>query len=511
MNTPEATEKAFLMILDGWGLGKVPEVDAIRIGKTPFFDSLMEKYPHGTLVTFGENVGLPPGQMGNSEVGHLNIGAGRIVYQELARINKAIDEGTLAKEEELKNAISYAMANNKPIHILGLLSDGGVHSHINHISELAKISSDSGLEKVFIHAFTDGRDTDPLGGADYVNQLNQAIHGTNAKLASIIGRYYAMDRDKRWERTKLAYDLLVHGKGTQISNGYEALKASYDNDITDEFVKPVSVDSEGLIQEGDVVIFANFRTDRPRQLVTALNQEDLSEYGMNKMDLYFLTMTPYDETYHGVKCIYGKDRIVDTLGEVLDQHNLKQIRIAETEKYPHVTFFFSGGREEPFSGESRILIPSPKVATYDLAPEMSAFEVTDSIINVLEGSELPDFICLNFANADMVGHTGVMEAAIKAVEAVDECLRTIVTKAVEQGYHIIIIADHGNSDCMKNPDGSPHTAHTTNLVPVLYVSDQVNQTTQLQDGILADIAPTIMHLMKIPPSPLMTGKVLIDQ
>lgn len=505
------TKKSFLIILDGWGLGKEPSVDAIASANTPFYDHLMQNYENQTLVTFGEEVGLPEGQMGNSEVGHLNIGAGRIVDQELVRINKACRDNTLVDMPVMQDLMAYAKNQNKAIHLLGLVSDGGVHSHIDHLKSIVDSLEHAGVEKVYIHAFMDGRDTGPHMGLEYLTNLTKHIEGKSAKIASVIGRYYAMDRDNRYERIKLAYDLLVHGKGSKTDNLLKSIQESYDSDITDEFIDPISVQENGKdiahIEEGDAVLFYNFRTDRPRQLTTALTQKDFPEYGLKKIPLHFATMTAYDESFEDIKVIFTKDKIAKTIGEVVADAGLTQLRIAETEKYPHVTFFFSGGREKAFEGEDRILIPSPKVATYDLQPEMSAAEITNRVCKNIEEAN-PDFICLNYANTDMVGHTGMMDAAIKATETVDACLNRAVSKALEHNYEIIIIADHGNSDIMRNPDGSAHTAHTTNLVPIIYVSNNPQGT--LKSGRLGDIAPTLLRLMHVPQPPEMTGKSLVE-
>lgn len=503
-------KKVILMILDGWGKSPDPKVSAIEQANTPFVDSLYTQYPNADLLTDGMNVGLPEGQMGNSEVGHMNLGAGRIVYQDLAKINKAVKEDTLKNEDVLKAAFDYAKANKKPIHFLGLVSDGGVHSHIEHIKALIKAAEESGVEKAFVHAFTDGRDVDPKSGKGFLVDLANFCSDKNTKLASVIGRYYAMDRDKRWERVKLAYDAVVNAEGEKTQDIGKAMQKSYDEGVTDEFIKPlIMTDGENTplakINQGDVVIFFNFRTDRGRELTQALSQQDFHEQNMHKMDLYYVTMTNYDESFKGVKVIYDKENIKDTLGEVLSKNGKKQIRIAETEKYPHVTFFFNGGREEPFDGEQRILCPSPKVATYDLQPEMSAYEIRDAIIPELKKGEA-DFVCLNFANPDMVGHTGVMSAAIKACETVDECARDVVTAGLENGYSTIVIADHGNCDTMVNPDGSPNTAHTTNPVPLILVDKDLKE---IKGGVLGDIAPTILKLMGVPQPEAMTQKPLV--
>jgi 2,3-bisphosphoglycerate-independent phosphoglycerate mutase len=491
-------KKVILMILDGWGKSPDPKVSAIDNANVPFIDSLYKNYPNAQLRTDGLNVGLPEGQMGNSEVGHMNLGAGRIVYQDLAKINLAVQNKTMNKEQVLVDAFQYAKDKNVNVHFLGLVSDGGVHSHTSHLRGLIDATQDFGLQKVFIHAFTDGRDVDPKSGAKYIKDLEKYISPTSVKLASIVGRYYAMDRDKRWERVKLAYELLVNGKGKHSHDSVADVMDSYHHRITDEFIEPIIMVDENdkpiaTIQENDVVIFFNFRTDRGRQLTEALSQKDFHEENMHKMDLYYVTMTNYDETYENVNVVYNKDNITETLGEVLEKNHKKQIRIAETEKYPHVTFFFSGGREEPFIGESRILKNSPKVATYDLKPEMSAFELTEALVPELEKGDV-DFVCLNFANGDMVGHTGVMEAAIKACEAVDECVEKVITAALANNYTTIVIADHGNCETMINPDGSPNTAHTTNPVPIILVDKDLKH---IKDGVLGDIAPTVLDLMGI--------------
>ncbi len=498
------------MILDGWGNTQDPAVSAIAQAKTPFIDSLYKKYPHAQLLTHGMNVGLPEGQMGNSEVGHMNLGAGRIVYQDLAKINMAVKKGTLNKEPELQKAFQYAKTNNKNVHFLGLVSNGGVHSHINHLKGLLTAAHNEGLKNVYVHAFTDGRDVDPHSGKGFIEELQNHLEKTGGKLASIIGRYFAMDRDKRWERVKKAYDLLVFGKGKPSQNAVKSIEESYAKGISDEFIEPiVMTDVEGkpiaTIEKDDVVIFFNFRTDRGRQLTEVLTQKDYEQFGMKTLPLYFVTLTNYDDSFGNIHVVYNKENLHDTLGEVLEKNGKKQIRIAETEKYPHVTFFFSGGREIPFEGEKRILCPSPTVATYDLKPEMSAYELRDMILPEIE-KETADFICLNFANADMVGHTGVFEAAVKACETVDKCAKAIVEKALESHYTTIIIADHGNSEMMRNPDGSPNTAHTINPVPIIVVDDDIKF---VKDGILADIAPTILHLMGIEKPAIMTQNSLL--
>ena len=497
--------------MDGWGLGKVPAADAIQHAKAPFVHSLYSKYPHSTLITCGEAVGLPEGQMGNSEVGHLNLGAGRIVYQELQRINVAIRDGVFAQKTELLNTIQYAIDNQKPLHVIGLVSDGGIHSHIKHLEAILRVCHNKGLKKIYVHAFTDGRDTDPKSGIGFLKELQQVLNQTGGAIATVTGRYYAMDRDKRWERVKMAYDAMVKGTGLHTDNVLEAVEQSYRDGITDEFIKPIVNatlnPSESLITDGDAVICFNFRTDRCREITKVLTQTNMSEYGMHTLKLYFTTMTDYDKTFENIHVIFENDDLNNTLGEVIAENGLKQIRIAETEKYPHVTFFFSGGRENPFPGESRILVPSPKVATYDLQPEMSAFEVTEKLIPEIE-NETADFICLNFANADMVGHSGVWEAAIKAVETVDACVQKVVTTALAHNYSIFLTADHGNADYMKNPDGSPNTAHTKNLVPLFLISNQYHGS--LKSGKLGDIAPTILTLMGLPVPKEMTGDVLIS-
>lgn len=505
-------EKVALLILDGWGHGQNPEVSAIAQAQTPFVDSLYDKYPNAELTTHGELVGLPAGQMGNSEVGHLNIGAGRIVYQELLRINNAIKDKTLDDNEVLKEAMVYAKENDKPIHLMGLVSDGGVHSHIDHIKGLCDILNKNGLKEVYIHAFTDGRDTDPNGGLDYLKDLQNHLQTSTGKIASIIGRYYAMDRDKRWERIKLAYDLLIEGKGTKTTDFEATIQASYDEGVTDEFLKPIVITNEKneptvVIAEGDVVICFNFRTDRCRQITTALTQQDFPDNGMKTLPLHYVTMTRYDKTFEGVHVIFEKDNLQNTIGEVLAKNGKRQIRMAETEKYPHVTFFFSGGREVAFEGEERIVIPSPKVPTYDSQPEMSANELTTAILEKME-AEAADFICLNFANTDMVGHTGVFEAAMKAAETVDNCVSQIVPMGLKHGYAFIIIADHGNADKMKNEDDSPNTAHTTNLVPIFLVGNGVDGVI-LKDGKLGDVAPTILSIMGLEIPKQMTGEILL--
>ena len=503
--------KAILMILDGWGISPDPKVSAIAQAKTPFVDALYKKYPNATLLTDGMNVGLPEGQMGNSEVGHMNLGAGRIVYQDLARINLAVQNNTLKNEPALQEAFTYARTQGKPVHFLGLLSDGGVHSHIDHLKGLVRAAAEAGVPASYVHAFTDGRDVDPKSGVGFVRDLLATLKGSPTRLASIVGRYYAMDRDKRWERVKEAYDLLVHGTGTPSHDAVASLEASYAQGVTDEFIKPiVMTDAQGdpvaTLADGDVVVFFNFRTDRGRELTQALSQEAFHEQNMHPLKLYYVTLTNYDETFKGVHVVYDKDNIRDTLGEVLARAGKKQIRIAETEKYPHVTFFFNGGREKPFEGEQRILCPSPKVATYDLKPEMSAYEIRDAIIPELKKGEA-DFVCLNFANPDMVGHTGDMKAAIKACETVDSCAREVITAGLENGYSTLVIADHGNCDTMINPDGSPNTAHTTNPVPLILVDPDRKQ---IHSGVLGDVAPTLLEILGVPQPALMTQKSLLS-
>ena len=502
-------KKAILVIMDGWGLGKVKAADAIQNANVPFVSSLYSKYPNTTLITCGEAVGLPDGQMGNSEVGHLNLGAGRIVYQELQRIHVAIRNAEFATNQVLNESLHYALSNKKPLHLIGLVSDGGVHSHINHLKALTSYCKEKGLTEVYIHAFTDGRDTDPKGGLGYLTELQDHLNKSVGEIATVTGRYYAMDRDKRWERVKLAYDALVNGIGEKTTDILAAVANAYGNEITDEFLKPIihSGLKNASIKENDAVICFNFRTDRCREITQVLTQIDLPEFEMKKLKLHYTTMTEYDKTYKDVHVIFETDNLIRTLGEILEENNKTQIRIAETEKYPHVSFFFSGGREKPFEGEKRIMIQSPKVATYDLKPEMSAFEVTDAIVPEIE-NETADFICLNFANADMVGHTGVCSAVVKAVETVDQCVNRVVTAALDHGYTIFLTADHGNADFMINEDGTPNTAHSLNPVP-LFVIDR-SWKGKLKPGKLGDIAPSILKMMNLPIPEEMTGEILIE-
>lgn len=503
-------KKTLLMILDGWGIGNKDKADVISQVSTPNMDRLQKEFPSSRLFASGENVGLPDGQMGNSEVGHLNIGAGRVVYQDLVKINYAIKDGSIRKNEVLVDAFNYARENNKAVHFLGLLSDGGVHSLDRHLYDLCDMTGTFGLKDVFIHGFGDGRDTDPQSGMGYVKNLLTHIAPSNVKLASFIGRYYAMDRDKRWERVKEAYDLLVKGVGKKSSDILKSLKESYDEGVTDEFIRPIVMVGEGdqpvgTIGEGDVIVFFNFRNDRAKELTIVLTQKDMPEYDMKTLPLYYCTLTPYDSTFKGMHVIFDKDNVTNTMGEVLSRAGLSQLRIAETEKYAHVTFFFSGGREEVFEREDRILVPSPKVATYDLMPEMSAYGVRDKIIEDLKTGK-HDFICLNFANGDMVGHTGVYSAIQKAIATVDECVGDVVSTARENGYDILIIADHGNADNAVNSDGSPNTAHSLNPVPCILVTDDYKS---IREGILADVAPTLLHIMDVDIPKEMTGKVLV--
>lgn len=503
-------KKVLLMILDGWGEGKRDKSNVIYTQGEPHIDALRAKYPTSTLSASGENVGLPEGQMGNSEVGHLNIGAGRVVYQDLVKINKACREKKLLENSEIKAAYDYVKSSGKALHFMGLMSDGGVHSSMEHLFAFLDVAAEYGVEKVYVHAFMDGRDTDPKSGKGYIEQLEAQLAKTGAKLATIIGRYYVMDRDKRWERVKLAYDLLVDGKGEPFTKGTDAMQAKYDDNITDEFITPlVAVDGDnkpvGKLSEGDAVIFFNFRNDRAREITHVLTQQDMPEHGMKTLPLYYCTLTPYDDKFRGMHILYDKENVQNTLGEVVAKAGKNQLRIAETEKYAHVTFFFSGGREATFENESRILINSPKVATYDLQPEMSAVEIKDALIEEIKKGK-QDLIILNFANGDMVGHTGVYDAIRKAVDTVDKCAGEVVEAAVAAGYSILVTADHGNADNAVNPDGSPNTAHSLNPVPFIVVDKDVKS---VENGILADIAPTILKLMGIPAPADMTGKALI--
>ena len=501
-------KKAMLMILDGWGIGNHSKSDAIYSTPTPYWDSLINNYPNSQLQASGENVGLPDGQMGNSEVGHLNIGAGRILYQDLVKINKAIKEGSILDNPQIKNAFSYAKENGKALHFMGLTSDGGVHSSLDHLFALCDIAKQYGLEKVYIHCFMDGRDTDPRSGKGFIEQLQAHLDKSTGAIASIIGRYYAMDRDKRWDRVKVAYDLLINGEGAQATDMVKAMQDSYDADVTDEFIKPINnANVDGTIKEGDAVIFFNYRNDRAKELTIVLTQQDMPEEGMHTIPgLQYFCMTPYDASFTGVNILFDKDNVNNTLGEHLSALGKKQLHIAETEKYAHVTFFFNGGRETPYEGEERILVASPKVATYDLQPEMSAFEVKDKLVEAIRSDKF-DFIVVNFANGDMVGHTGIYEAIQTAVKAVDQCVNETVEAAKETGYEVIIIADHGNADNAINADGTPNTAHSLNPVPCVYVTE--NKNAKIADGILADVAPTILHIMGIAQPAEMTGHDLI--
>ena len=505
------THNIGLIILDGWGIGDASSADAIYNSNTPYMDELIRRYPNATLQTSGEHVGLPDGQMGNSEVGHLNIGAGRVVYQELTRINKAIRTGEFFENKALVKAFQEAKENARDVHFIGLLSNGGVHSSQDHLHALCKMANDAGIENAFIHAFTDGRDCDPKSGIKFIQELEDKIKGSGIRIASIIGRYFAMDRDNRWDRIKKAYELLVNGTGQSFSSASQAINSSYTNGITDEFIEPsVIMEQEkaiGTIKDGDTVICFNFRTDRPREISIALTQKDLPQHNMYKLDLSYYTMTNYDRSFESINVVFDKQDLKQTLGEVLAANGKSQVRIAETEKYPHVTFFFSGGREEEFANERRILVNSPKVATYDLKPEMSAFSVCNKIVEDIH-ENAANFICLNFANPDMVGHTGVYSAIKKAVETVDTCLQSVIEAGLGKGYEFLVIADHGNADKAINPDGSPNTAHSLNPVPVILVTDKSIST--LENGILADIAPTILDRLNLPIPEEMTGKSLVQ-
>lgn len=506
-------KKAILAILDGWGIGTNNNISAIYKANTPFIDSCYTKYPNTTLEASGLAVGLPAGQMGNSEVGHMNLGAGRVVYQNLVKLNMAVENGSLGKEKGILAAFEYAKNNHKKVHFIGLVSNGGVHSHINHLKGLLSAAHEFGLENVYVHAFTDGRDCDPMSGKGFIEDLQNHMKASTGKLASIVGRYFAMDRDKRWERVKLAYDAMVNGVGKISKHPVEAIEKSYAEGVTDEFLKPIIVSENNnlpiaKIEENDVVFCFNFRTDRGREITEVLSQQDFPDFGMKKLNLYYVTLTNYDESFQNVNVIFDEEILKETMGEVLEKAGRTQIRIAETEKYPHVTFFFSGGREKEYVGERRLLCPSPKeVATYDLKPEMSAYDIRDAIVPELE-KESADFICLNFANADMVGHTGVFEAAVKACEAVDKCIETVATTAYEHGYAVFILADHGNSDYMINPDGTPNTQHSTNLVPLIVMDKDHNWN--LKPGKLGDVAPSILKVMGVEIPEIMTGEVLVS-
>lgn len=505
--TPSQTSRVALVILDGWGIGSADESDAIAAAKTPCMDHLLNSYAHATLRTDGEFVGLPDGQMGNSEVGHMNIGAGRVVYQDLLRINKAISSGDFYRENVLLEALSYAKSSGKKLHLMGLVSQGGVHSQQEHLHAICRTVQQAGISDFGIHAFTDGRDTSPQLGRKYISNLEEVLKETGGRIVSVHGRYYAMDRDNRWQRIAKSYDTLTRGQGEVYATADEGIAACYEKGITDEFIEPFVVQSPYLIEPGDAVICFNFRTDRCREITTALTQKAFSEFNMAPLDLHYVTMTNYDDTFQGVRVIYDKPNLEKTLGEVISQAGRSQIRIAETEKYPHVTFFFSGGREEPFEGERRLMAHSPKVPTYDLQPEMSADEIVALITPEMRGEQgaPPDFICLNFANPDMVGHTGVFEAIVKAVETTDRCLQEVLEAGVMHDYQFIIIADHGNADYARHPDGSPHTAHTTNPVPIIGISPEIST---LHHGILADVAPTILKMLNIQQPAVMSGKPL---
>lgn len=512
------SKKAILAILDGWGLGTNPEVSALDKANTPFIDSCYQKFPHTTLEASGLAVGLPAGQMGNSEVGHMNLGAGRVVYQNLVKLNMAVENGTLGQQQIIQDAFAYAKKENKKLHFIGLVSNGGVHSHINHLKGLLTAAQEFGLhENVFVHAFTDGRDCDPHSGLGFIEELQDHMATTVGQLATVTGRYYAMDRDKRWERVKLAYDAMVDGVGLQTTDALAAIKDSYDNNVTDEFLKPIilvkTTETDNIVPvakiiDDDVVICFNFRTDRGREITEVLTQKDFPDFFMRKLNLHYITLTNYDKTYQNVQVVFDEEVLKDTMGEILERNGKTQIRIAETEKYPHVTFFFSGGREEEFNGERRLLCPSPKdVPTYDLKPEMSAYDITNIIVPELENGTA-DFVCLNFANTDMVGHTGVFEAAVKAAETVDKCIEKVATAAYENGYTVFILADHGNSDVMINPDGTPNTQHSTNLVPFI-VMDK-DHIWNLKPGKLGDVAPTILKVMGVNIPEIMTGDILVS-
>ena len=501
-------KKTILIIMDGWGLGKVKSSDAIQHAKTPFVGSLYNNYPNSTLITCGEAVGLPDGQMGNSEVGHLNLGAGRVVYQDLQRINVAIRDNSFYKNEQLLSSIEFAKNNNVPLHLIGLVSNGGVHSHINHIKAITSLCMAENFHNVLVHAFTDGRDTDPKSGYEFLKELQQHLDITTGKIATVTGRYYAMDRDKRWERVRIAYDALVNASGERTSDILGSIEKSYSNDVTDEFIMPLINESAGdtKIKNGDAVLCFNFRTDRCREITEVLTQIDMPLFNMQKLNVHYTTMTNFDNSFENVFVMYDKDNLDNTIGQVISAAGKTQLRIAETEKYPHVSFFFSGGREMIFDGEKRIMVPSPKVATYDLQPQMSAYEVTDSVLAAIENT-LPDFICLNFANADMVGHTGVWDAVIKAVETVDECVEKVVTKALENDYAIFLLADHGNADYEINEDGTPNTAHTLNLVPFFVIDNEWKGN--VKTGKLGDVAPTILKMMGLNIPAEMKGDILI--
>ena len=498
------------MILDGWGIGNHSKSDVISVTPTPYWDYLLQNYPHSQLQASGENVGLPDGQMGNSEVGHLNIGAGRVLYQDLVKINKAVKDGSILQNPEIIRAFSYAKENGKAIHFMGLTSDGGVHSSFDHLFALCDIAKEYGLKDVFIHCFMDGRDTDPRSGKGFIERLDEHCKKSAGTIASIIGRFYAMDRDKRWDRIKVAYDLLVNGLGKQSADMVAAMQESYDEDVTDEFIKPINNSTvDGTIKPGDAVIFFNYRNDRAKELTIALTQQDMEEQGMKTLPgLQYFCMTPYDSSFQGLHILFDKENVNNTLGEYLSSLGKRQLHIAETEKYAHVTFFFNGGRETPYEGEDRILVPSPKVATYDLKPEMSAYEVKDKLVAAIKEDKY-DFIVVNYANGDMVGHTGIYEAIEKAVKTIDQCVNETVEAAKATGYEVIIIADHGNADNALNEDGTPNTAHSLNPVPCVYVTE--NKSAKVADGILADVAPTLLHIMGIPQPAEMTGKDLISE